>query len=140
LRNNEDAEFFLNWNGGRARPGVADQYSGNTEAAAGRWHRIVAAVDLTGSKPVLSKYVDGRKHADQTILHEESAGDSSEELDARFSLPPAILLFTDDDWETRTGYVNSIQFHDVKLTDEQIAALGGPSAEGIPLTSPTRPE
>jgi hypothetical protein len=83
---------------------------------------------------VISKFVDGRKHADQTILADVSFGDEPEGLDGEFSLLPAILLFTDDDGETTAGYVNSIQFHNVKLTDEQIAALGGPSAEGIPLS------
>jgi hypothetical protein len=137
LRNPDNAEFYLDWSGGRGRLGVAGEYGGESIACVGCWHRITAAVDLAAPEPVLSKYVDGRKHADQTILHDTSAGDPPEGLDGRFSLLPVLLLFTDDDWETSAGYVNSIQFHNVKLTDEQIAALGGPSAEGIPLAIPT---
>jgi hypothetical protein len=134
VQNLNDTDFCIRWKSGAGQLGINDQYAGEANLQPGRWYRIAAAVDLAAPKPVISKFVDGRKHADQTILADVSFGDEPEGLDGEFSLLPAILLFTDDDGETTAGYVNSIQFHNVKLTDEQIAALGGPSAEGIPLS------
>jgi hypothetical protein len=50
-------------------------------------------------------------------------------LDSRFSLPPMVCLFNDgDDDENSTVCVNSIQIREFKMADEEVAALGGPSA------------
>jgi hypothetical protein len=44
-------------------------------------------------------------------------------------------MFNDgDDNEQSTALVSAIQFRDVALTDEEVAALGGPTAGGPPLT------
>jgi nucleoside phosphorylase len=42
-------------------------------------------------------------------------------------------LFTDEDGETASGMVNSIQIHDLALPDSYILALGGATADGISL-------
>ena len=56
--------------------------------------------------------------------------------DSRLSLLSSALLFTTGDRSgvyTQPGCVNSIQFVDGVLSNEQIAALAGPRATGIPL-------
>jgi len=76
----------------------------------------------------ISKYVDGVKTADQT-------GWSGAGFDLRHALLPTAILFGDEDGESQLCYVNSVQFRNYKLTDAGVAALGGPSADGIPAVS-----
>jgi hypothetical protein len=54
-------------------------------------------------------------------------------LEPRRSLLPYFLLFTDNDHETGSVYVNSIQFRSYPMGPEEIAVLGGPTAAGIPV-------
>ena len=49
------------------------------------------------------------------------------------------LLFGDNDDETESGVLNSLQFHDVPLSRGQIVALGGPQAAGLPQVLPDVP-
>jgi peptide methionine sulfoxide reductase MsrB len=107
--------------------GISGQYEGNITA--GQWHRIVVAVDMAAATPVMSKFVDGAKVADQTIF----GGGST--VDGRFSLSDVAHLFSDGghDDEVNTYYANSVQIRDGKLSDDEAAALGGPQASGIPL-------
>jgi len=61
-------------------------------------------------------------------------GGDGNALDSRFGLPPEFFMFGDGDNNERTDcYVNSLQFRQGALSDEEVAALGGASAEGIPL-------
>jgi hypothetical protein len=82
--------------------------------------------------PVMSKFVDGAKVADQTIF---GGGNT---VDGRFSLNPVAHIFSDGghDDEVNTYYVNSVQIRDGKLDDYEAIALGGPQASGIPLVIP----
>jgi len=107
--------------------GISGQYEGNITA--GQWHRIVVAVDMAAATPVISKFVDGAKVADQTIFGGTGG------LDVRFSLSDVAHLFSDGgfDDEVNTYYANSVQIRDGKLSDDEAAALGGPQASGIPL-------
>src|SRR5262249_23829701 len=58
--------------------------------------------------------------------------------DGRFSIPlpplaySALLFDNDQDAQTELGYVNSVQFRDERLADAFLAALGAPTASGIP--------
>jgi len=90
------------------------------------WARIVFTVDLAATPRVVGKYVDGFKHTTAVT----SNGDA---LDSRFSLPPEFELFSDEDNERTECYVNAIQIREGRMTDEEIQALGGPDASGIPL-------
>ena len=107
--------------------GISGQYQGNITA--GQWHRIVVAVDMAAATPVMSKFVDGAKVADQTIFGGMVG------VDSRFSLTNVAHLFSDGghDDEVNTYYVNSVQIRAGKLSDDEAAALGGPQASGIPL-------
>lgn len=127
-------DLFVRWNSvagpGTGGLGIGGQYTGDgrTRMNIGNWHRIAFAVDLTTAPPLISKFIDGVKFQDQGL--------TAPQVDGRFALGPMVRLFSDDDYEVNTFYVNSIQVRDGKLPDDEVAALGGPSAEGIPLPVP----
>jgi hypothetical protein len=92
------------------------------------WYRIAVVVDTPNN--LVSKYVDG-------VLVGTQGADG---VDGKRALHPrgsvagdVLLLFTDDDDETKPGYVNSVQIRDYAMTDAEIAALGAASAGGIPI-------
>ena len=90
-----------------------------------QWARVVFAVDLAATPRVVGKYINGFKHTNTVT----SNGDA---LDSRFSLPPEIELFGDEDNERTECWVNAIQIREGRMSDADIAALGGPNASGIP--------
>ncbi len=124
--NTDDGDLF--WQGSNFGQGNGG-YNGRGTFTAGAWHRVAAAYDMAASTPVVTKYVDGIKQDDWT---------ANQGLDnARRALLPTAVLFGDGDQdERREMWVNSIQIRPVKLTDAQLAVLGGPSAAGIPVTVP----
>ncbi|HTG43756.1 MAG TPA: hypothetical protein VK633_04425, partial [Verrucomicrobiae bacterium] len=93
------------------------------------WHRIVFAADLSLTPSVLDKYIDGVKVGSERLGA----------LDSSFALMDLFYLFSDDDGETESGYINSLQVRDEKLSDGLIAALGAPSAAGILSGPPPNP-
>lgn len=118
--NANDGDLFVNTGNGI---GISGQYQG--AIVPDTWHRVAFAFDLT-SKTV-GKYIDGQ------LVNLQTLGDG---VDLRWSLGPIALLFTDEDGETAAGFVNSIQFRNRRLSDAEIAALGGATATGIPLAIP----
>ncbi|HYG35853.1 MAG TPA: hypothetical protein VEC99_13765, partial [Clostridia bacterium] len=94
------------------------------------WYRIGFVVDT--SHGVIRSYINGVEVGSQP----------SGSLDNRYALATASTagLFANASVDTAAeGYVNSIQLRDAALTREQMTALGGPSAEGIPQTIPKIP-
>ena len=125
-----DGELFVRWND-VAGPktggiGVFGQYTGDgqTSVSIGQWHRLAFAVDTGSSSPVLSKYIDGVKFEDQGL--------TPPQLDGKYSLNEDLRLFADESNDLNTFYVNSVQILNGKLTDDEIAELGAPAADGIP--------
>ena len=110
--------------------GISGRYPGNLTQ--GQWHRVVFAVDMAATPGVISKFIDGVKAADQTDA--DGSG-----LDGRFALSDIAHLFSDGghDNEVNTYYVNSVQIRDHKVSDSEVASLGGPQATGIPGGQPT---
>jgi hypothetical protein len=131
---NDDAEFYIDTANG---VGINGTYHGNVPA--NTWVRLAIAVDMSVSPPLISKFINGLK------IGEQNDGG----LDSRFALSPTsatpndfALLFTDGyarGQYTQPGYLNSLQIHDTKLTDVQIASLGAPTAAGIPTSLPSSP-
>jgi hypothetical protein len=98
----------------------------------GEWARVVFSVDLSSTPRKLAKFINGKKH------REDLTGDGNA-LDSRFGLPPQFFLFGDgDDNERSECFVNSIQVRTGAMTDDEVAALGGPSAAGIPTPNPVK--
>lgn len=118
--NANDGDLFLNPDGGI---GITGNYQGSI--LPGEWHRIAFAIDAANT---ISKYIDGVKVADQTGW--DGAG-----LDGRHGLLPTAILLGDQDGDGKLCYVNSVQVRNYKMRDREIAALGGPTAEGIPSVS-----
>ena len=123
--NTTDGDLF--WQGNNFGQGTGG-YNGTGAFTPGQWHRIVAAYDEAANPPVVTKFVDGIKQDDWT---------ANQGLDnARRALLPTAILFADGDLpnpdERREWWVNSIQIRAGKLSDAEMVALGGPSADGIP--------
>jgi len=118
LDNSNDGELFVNPGNGI---GISGSYQGTI--VRGQWHRVAFAVDMV--QGIISKFIDGVNVNDQT------AG----ALNGRWGLFPTALLFSDEDGESQASYLNSVQIRNYKMSDAGIAALGGPTADGIPLVS-----
>lgn len=120
--NTNEAELFINPDNG---VGIAGNYAGNITPD--EWHRVAVSVDLAASR--LVKYVDG------VYVGEQSNGlgvvDGFYSLWTRNDNLPT-LIFTDNSGETAVGYTNSVQIRNYIMSDAEVAALGGPSAAGIP--------
>lgn len=103
--------------------GTEGQFNG--PLAPDTWYRLAFAVDLVApSGQQLTKYVNGVSVGSQSL----SGG-----VDGRYALGPTAQLFTAGiDGFTRPGFVNSIQFVNGWMTPAAIAALGGPTPEGLP--------
>ncbi|MBE7487606.1 hypothetical protein HS121_05025 [bacterium] len=120
--NSNDGDFFVN---GDNAIGISSVYHGTLSPNA--WHRVAVTVDLTLPSQRMKKYIDG-------VL--VGTNDLSAGVDGRWSLNDIIsgqatLLFSDEDGEVQPGYVNSIAILGCVLDPDQVASLGGPSADGI---------
>jgi hypothetical protein len=122
--NTNDGDLFWQDNNfGQGQGG----YVGTGIFTAGAWHRVAIAVDLTTTPGTIVKFVDGVKQHDWR----------TDSLDGRRALREFAILFADGDAdERRRIWVNSVQIREGKLSDAQLAFLGGPSASGIPLVVP----
>jgi hypothetical protein len=122
--NTTDGELFVNNGNGI---GISGAYAGTL--LPDTWHRVAFVKEGTS----LSKYIDGELVGTQTL---GAAG-----ADWNFEPPPngVAVLFGDNDGETESGVLNSLQIHDVPLSRGQIVALGGPQAAGLPQVLPDVP-
>ncbi|HZN60318.1 MAG TPA: choice-of-anchor J domain-containing protein, partial [Planctomycetota bacterium] len=121
--NGNDGDYFI-----RAQDrgvGIDDNYGGYV--ADGEWHRVAVVVDLVAG--TLRSYVDG-------VVAQENAAQGR---DGRFSLYSTadgdlegISVFADDSGDNSAGLVGSVQIRDVPLSEDEVRAFGGPSADGIP--------
>ena len=124
LNNTSDGDLF--WQGNNFGQGIGG-YVGTSIFTPGQWHRVAIAVDLSATPAVVTKFVDGVKQHDW----------NTDGLDGRRALQEYAILFADGDAdERRVWYVNSIQVRPGKMSDAQLALLGGPDPAGIPLFVP----
>jgi len=65
LNNMDDGDLFWQAN----NFGQGGGYNGTGAFTPGAWHRIVAAYDEAANPPVVTKYVDGVKHAKSARKH-----------------------------------------------------------------------
>ena len=125
--NGNDADWYIDPTGAL---GIADLgYSGAGTVSANSWQRLAFAADLGAG--VVTFYRNG------TQVRQRTGGSL---LDGRFSLysnldaGADVLLFNEGDTSgayTHPLYVNSVAFTDRTMSAAEIAALGGPRAEGI---------
>ena len=102
--------------------GAESQFNGSL--APDTWYRVAVAVDLTAPPgQQLTKYVNGVPVGSQSL-----AGGA----DGRFALGPTAQLFTAGiGGFTQPGFVNSLQVVNGWLSPAAVAALGGPTPEGL---------
>ncbi len=129
LSNGSDADFFIHDT--TSGIGISSRYLGTVTT--GAWHRIVVAIRTGTGEGQAHRYIDGR-----FVGTTETTGAG---LNERWGLESEVLLFTDEDNETRPAFVSSVSFVDRTLTYEEVLALGGPNAAGahVPGT-PAAPE
>lgn len=124
--NNNDGDWFIrNIDAGT---GISGDYTDTGNAlrfARGEWQRLALVIDTTTDR--YRSYINGQL---QNVV---GVGG----LDGRFSLDTAFHVFADDDGDTQEGQINSLQFRDYAMGDVEIAALGTPTASGIPMTQPS---
>ncbi len=126
-QNANDADWYVDATG---RLGIGELgYSSAGTVVANAWHRLAFAADLGAG--IVTFYCNGLQ-----VRHRTGAS----LLDGRFSLysnldaGPDLLLFNEGDTSgtyTHALHVSSIAFTDRTLSAGEIAALGGPRAEGI---------
>ncbi|MFM7100118.1 MAG: LamG-like jellyroll fold domain-containing protein [Verrucomicrobiota bacterium] len=121
---NPDGELFVNNGNGI---GISGAYSGVIQP--NTWHRVAFVIDQSEGVNVIRKYIDGVE------VGVQNAGG----IDGRWAFSPnsTSILFSDDDNEVATGFVNSIQLYDNALSKAQITAFGSATAAGLPATLPT---
>jgi hypothetical protein len=124
IPNTGDSDYF--WQGGNMGQGGGG-YNGDGSFTPDEWHRAVFAVDLAADPRLVTKYLDGVKQDDWKQNSIDQA--------RRALLDDYAILFTDGDQdEQRAWFVNSVQIREGKMSDVEIELLGGPKAEGIPLS------
>ena len=121
-----DGEYFIRDDsaaGTSGGIGISGQYNGVLEAD--KWTRVAVTVDgsNSGGPYIVTGYIDG-------VL--AGSANTSNAPNGRQAIDAFLKLFSDDDFETAAGLVNSVAYYDELLTPEQIATLGGASAAGIP--------
>ncbi len=126
--NLDDADFYL-YSDGELGIG-AGGYSGTNTVTSNTWYRIAFVADLANN--TLTYYVNG-----SNVWSRAADG-----LGGRWSLyssedpGPDLLLFNEPTGtSTHELYVSSVAFMDRALSAPEIAALGGPSADGILVSS-----
>jgi hypothetical protein len=109
MTNTNDGEWFINPSGsmGVGATGYTDALIQPEE-----WYRVAVSVK-NGSK--YDYYVDGYR----------ALSGAPGDIDDRFSLQPAVLLFADENREDNVLDVADIKFYSRALNDDEIAALGG---------------
>ena len=137
LDNPGDADMFWRARDGSYGKSCCSSYDGlpaDKSHQRKTWARVAFAIDLAASPRVVGKYINGVKH----LTTVTSNGDA---IDSRFALPPEIFLFGDGDDNERTElWVSSLQIREGRMSDDEIAALGAASADGIPTPNPVKGE
>jgi hypothetical protein len=133
MSDGNDADWYIAPDGSF---GIADLgYTVSGLIAPGTWYRLGLTADL--SLDDVRYYLNGVRVHTTTAINL---------LDGRFSLlsnadvGPDLTLFNENDTSgnyTHAGLYNSIAFFDQTFSDAQMAALGGPSAAGIPIPEPS---
>jgi hypothetical protein len=100
---------------------------------AGQWHRVALVVRDSAE---LDIFVDGSLVADNVPWDNGDSLYTTTSPDPTFGGANFSIL-GDGSGFHGDGYVSSIAFMDTPLSDESIAALGGPAAAGIPIPEPS---
>ncbi|NMF48954.1 metallophosphatase [Pseudoalteromonas arctica] len=110
---NDDADMFIDPSGGYGQATSDSGYFGNTQPDS--WHRVAFVFYTAPTNGVFEVYIDG-----------ELAGVKEDgEIDSRWALNQSVLLFTDNNYETVPGYLNSLLYAGRAMTRDEIKSMGG---------------
>ncbi|MEI8652365.1 metallophosphoesterase [Pseudoalteromonas sp. Hal273] len=122
---NDDADMFIDPSGGYGQATSDSGYFGNTQPDS--WHRIAFVFYTAPTNGVFEVYIDG-----------ELAGVKEDgEIDNRWALNQSVLLFTDNNYETVPGYLNSLLYAGRAMTRDEIKSMGG-AQQKLSFEQPTR--
>ena len=122
---NDDADMFIDPSGGYGQATSDSGYFGNTQPDS--WHRIAFVFYTAPTNGVFEVYIDG-----------ELAGVKEDgEIDSRWALNQSVLLFTDNNYETVPGYLNSLLYAGRAMTRDEIKSMGG-AQQKLSFEQPTR--
>ncbi|MGO2074530.1 MAG: metallophosphatase, partial [Pseudoalteromonas sp.] len=108
----DDADMFIAPDGALGKSTSESGYYGVTKSDT--WHRIAFVFYTAPTNGVFEVYVDG-----------ELAGVKKEgEINRRWALDKALLLLTDDNYETEPGYLNALLYAGRALTESEIKSIG----------------
>jgi len=109
---NNDADIFINPIGGLGASTSDSGYFGTSEPDT--WHRIAFVFYTAPSNGVFEVYIDG-----------EFAGVKRDgEIGKRWALDQAVLLLTDNNYETEPGYLNALLYAGRAMTRSEIKSMG----------------
>jgi len=122
---NDDADMFIDPNGGYGKSTSDSGYFGNTQPDS--WHRIAFVFYTAPTNGVFEVYIDG-----------ELAGvKEGGEIDSHWALNQSVLLFTDNNFETVPGYLNSLLYTGRAMTRDEIKSMGA-AQQKLTFEQPTR--
>jgi hypothetical protein len=118
--NGSDGDLFGKVNGDTFGIGIGGVYDG--EAKLDAWNRIAFTIETKDGQVAISKYINGELVGTQTSTDAD-----------RYAIDKAegFLIFTDEDGETSGVHLSNFAYVETALSEAQIKALGGPSADGI---------
>jgi hypothetical protein len=117
---------FFSSSGGFWRSGAGNV--GDDSFSLDTWHRVALVVSDSAA---LDIFVDGVKVADDVYWDDGGSLYTTDSPDPEFG-GASFSIFGDDDIYHGEGYVSSLAFYDMPLSDAVIADLGGATAAGIP--------
>ncbi len=109
----DDADIYINPEGGLGKSTSKSGYFGHTQSDT--WHRIAFVFYTAPDNGVFEVYIDG-----------ELAGVKREgEINRRWALDQAVLLLTDNNYETEPGYLNALLYAGRAMTRDEIKSMAG---------------
>jgi 2',3'-cyclic-nucleotide 2'-phosphodiesterase (5'-nucleotidase family) len=122
---NDDADIFIDPSGGYGEATFKSGYFGDTKPET--WHRVAFVFYTAPINGVFEVYIDGE------LTGVKEFG----EIDQRWALNKAVLLFTDNGYETVPGYLNALLYAGRAMTRGEIKSMGG-AQQKLSFEQPTR--
>ena len=108
----DDADIFIDPSGGYGKSTSDSGYFGNTQSDS--WHRVALVFYTAPTNGVFEVYIDGE------LVGVKEDG----EINNRWALKDAVLLFNDDNFETEPGYLNAMLYAGRAMSRDEIKSLG----------------
>jgi len=117
VNNTDDADLYVNKavSGGVGITTRDSGFFGSLEA--NKWYRVAVVFYTAPEGGVFKVFIDGK------FVGEKDEGAINE----RWAIKDHLLLFTDNDYETKPGYLNSLLFAGRAMTAGEISTMHGPS-------------